>query len=73
MFFPLCKIDVTWKMYYLPSSLVSLTFLANDITNKYEKGGESQTKANGVYEIIRSSCMLKREIPHSSEIGFCFK
>lgn len=59
-----------WKMYYLPPSLVSLTFLTNDIANKYEKGGQSQAKANGVYEIIWSFCISKREILHLSEIGF---
>lgn len=57
-------------MYYLPPSLVSLTLLANDIANKYEKGGQSQAKANGVYEIIWSFCISKREILHLSEIGF---
>lgn len=57
-------------MYYLPPSLVSLTFLANDIANKNEKGGQSQAKANGVYEIIWPFCNSKREILHLSEIGF---
>lgn len=70
MFSPLCKIDDLTEMYYLPPSLILLALLAKDIANNYEERWQNQTKADSVYEIIRSFCSLKRETLHSSEIGF---